>query len=65
MDEREFRAAFDPVFPEPTVEELIDRFQRAFEATRGDTQTAMAVVNEVLSEPLVYEQLLTLMRAED
>jgi hypothetical protein len=64
MDEREFRAALDKTYAEPSLEALIERFQRAFEASNGDTQTAMVVVNELLEEPLQYEQFLQRMRTD-
>lgn len=58
MDFLTFKAAFEAAFPEPTLEGQVARFDAAFKATGGDVHSAMAAVNEVLAEPVSFEELM-------
>jgi hypothetical protein len=63
MSSEMFQAAFQAVHDDPPLEELVRRFNAAFERTQGDTHSAMAAVNEVIERPLSYAEFLTMLRA--
>jgi hypothetical protein len=56
MDAASFKAAFESNFPEPTVERLVQRFNFALRQTDGEVFSAMAAINELLPEPITYEE---------
>ncbi len=62
MDVREFEWAMENELPEPNLEALILRFQHAFEATDGNRDAALAVVNELLVKPVSYDAFLARLR---
>ncbi len=64
MDYREFEKAMSDGANEPELEELLQRFQHAYQATRGSKDAAMAAVNEVLNKPIPYKTFLARLREE-
>jgi hypothetical protein len=61
LDRPTFDAAMNVRAPEATTVRLTQRFEFAFRASR-DLQTAMAAVNELLEEPLTYQQFFAALR---
>ncbi len=58
MTADEMKAAYEAKLAKPRIDKLVRRFNTAFQATNGDTDTAMAVVNEVLDRTVTYEAFL-------
>ncbi len=58
MDGATFQAALETQIPEPDLDHLIKRFNLAFRGTEGNTDAAMAAVNEVLANPISYDVLM-------
>ena len=61
MDRTSFEAAMNTRVPETTVTRLTKRFNFAFQTTQ-DLQSAMAAVNELLEQPLTYQQFFAALR---
>ena len=55
MDQASFEQAMKGGAPAVEIGRLAERFEHAFRETK-DLQSAMAAVNEVLAEPLTYQQ---------
>ena len=61
LDRTTFEAAMNHRAPDATTVRLTQRFEFAFRASR-DLQTAMAAVNELLEQPLTYQQFFAALR---
>ncbi|MCI0589110.1 MAG: hypothetical protein L0323_20020 [Planctomycetes bacterium] len=55
MDLGAFEEAYGATWREPDFDALVRRFNWAYRESAGDTDSAMAAVNEVLATPMTYE----------